>query len=1168
MPGNLPLKTIVRDLMKCSFLQLCIIVAFSGITFSHNRLIGQGLLESKITLKMEDKSLKSVLLSIERNSEARFIYNPAEIRSSTKVTFQASDEPLAGALARLLKPLSIRYEVAGNQVMLFRNEASSSITGESPPDADRPDDNHSMLAPVKGKVTDEKGDGLPGVSVVVKGTSRGTTTNSAGQYELELGQGENTLIFSFVGYLSQEIPVGARSELNVALKIDTKALDEVVVVGYGEMKRADLTTAQTSVSAKDIARTTNTTLEQAIQGRAAGVYITQNSGQPGGGISVNIRGINSISGSNEPLYVVDGVQIQGQSVSFGAQSSSNPLAGLNPADIESVEVLQGPSATAIYGSRATNGVLLITTKRGKSGDSKIAYGYQFSLQTPPKPLKVMDLGQYAQMVGEYHKLAGGETPEEFLDPSLLGKGTDWQKELFKNAPMHKHQLSLSGGNDRTTYYLSGEYLRQDGVALGSGFNRYAFRLNLDNKPREWASIGANLSFNQTNDNLTTSQENVISNALQLTPQVPVRNIDGSWGGGDENNGANIFAPVNPIAIANLTTNKLVRRQLLGGLNIGVRIAKGLQFRTSFNTNLGFSNSSYYIPTYKIGWAQNVTASYTNGSGVNTYWNWNQLLEYNKQFGKHNINVMLSHESQESGWKNLGGGRTGFLTNDILDLAAGDALTASNSGGSGEWAMESYLGRLNYNFADRYIIMGTIRRDGSANFGADNKWGVFPSVSAAWRVSQEPFFDVPAISELKLRFETGVTGNQGSGGIYSPMGTGTTPTTTGFLPTKYANDGLKWEETKTNNFGINLALFQNRIQFEFDYYIKNTDNLLMEKPLPWYMGTNGVGAVGSPTVNIGALQNKGWGFTINTVNVNRGGFKWESNLNISSFKTKIKSFYSDAAFVDRTSWWLADWTQRSEVGKAPWLFRGYIEEGLFQSVEEIEASALPVDNNGVKLPINENNIWVGDVKFKDVNGDGIINEKDQTVIGNPWPKMFAGFTNTFSYKGFDLSILLTSTYGNDVYNFLGKLNTNASNINLSRNLLVHAMDYAKPVKKDDGTTGLANPGTDVARISNGPNGNFARHTDKWVEDGSFIRLKNISLTYNLPVSLVSRQKIIRGARVSVGAQNVATITGYSGFDPEVGAYVSRDASAANQAVGLDYGRYPLTPVYTFSLGLDF
>ncbi|CAG5007757.1 TonB-dependent receptor P3 [Dyadobacter sp. CECT 9275] len=884
---------------------------------------------------------------------------------------------------------------------------------------------------------------------------------------------------------------------------------------------------------------------------------------------MNIRGVNSISGSNEPLYVIDGVQIQGQAVSFGSQSSSNPLAGLNPADIESIEVLQGPSATAIYGSRATNGVLLITTKRGKAGETKISYGYQFSLQTAPEQLEVMNLRQYAQMVGEYHAIAGGRTPQEFLDPSLLGDGTDWQKELFKSAPMNKHQLSLSGGNDKTTYYLSGEYLKQEGVALGSGFNRYGFRLNLENKPRKWATIGANLSFNQTNDNLTTSQENVIANALQLTPQVPVKNLDGTWGGGDESNGANQFAPVNPVAIANLTTNKLVRRQFLGGLNVGIEIMKGLNLRSSFNTNLGFSNSTYYIPTYAIGWARNVTASLNNGSGENTYWNWNQLLEYNKQIGRHNINVMVSHESQESSWKNLGGSRTGFLTNDILDLAAGDVLTASNSGGSGDWAMESYLGRLNYNYADRYIIMGTVRRDGSANFGKDNKWGFFPSVSAAWRVSQEPFFNIPSVSELKLRFETGVTGNQGgSGGIYSPMGTGATPTTTGFLPTKYSNQGLKWEETKTNNIGINVGLFQNRIQFEFDYYVKNTDNLLMEKPLPWYMGTNGIGSVGAPTVNIGALQNKGFGFTINTTNINRGGFKWESSFNVSSFKTKIKSFYSESAFVDRTSWWMQDWTQRSEVGKAPWLFRGYIEEGLFQNVAEIENSALPVDNNGVELPIDVNNIWVGDVKFKDINGDGVINENDQTVIGNPWPKAFAGFTNTFSYKGFDLSILFTSTYGNDIYNYLGKLNTNAGNINLSRNLLVHAMDYAKPVTNENGEVVLANPGTDVSRISNGPNGNFNRHTDKWVEDGSFIRLKNISLTYNVPASIISRQKIVRGARVSFGAQNVLTFTKYSGFDPEVGAYVSRDSSPSNQAIGLDYGRYPLTPVYTFSLGLDF
>jgi len=1029
---------------------------------------------------------------------------------------------------------------------------------------------------VTGTVTDEQGDVLPGAGISVIGTGIGTSTDSKGQYSIRVPAGSSVLSVSFIGYVRQEIAIGDRSRIDVQLVMEASYLEDAVVVGYGVSKRANLTTAQTSITAEDLNKTVNTTIEQAIQGRSAGVYITQNSGQPGGGISVNIRGVNSINGSNEPLYVVDGVQIQPSGIGFGAQSSSNPLAGLNPADIEDIQVLQGPSATSIYGSRATNGVLLITTKRGKAGDVKIAYGYQYSLQRPPGSLEVMDLRQYARMVGEYHSIAGGDTPLEFLDPSLLGRGTDWQKELFNNAPMNKHQLSLSGGNDNTTYYLSGDYLDQKGVAEGSGFKRSSFRLNLDNKPREWITLGANLSFSQTKENLTSSQENIISNALQLTPQVPVRNIDGSWGGGDEYNGANQFAPVNPIAIASMTTNSLTRRQFLGGMNLGIQIMEGLQFRTSFNTDIGYAGSDYYIPTYKIGWAENVSASFTNGSTNNTYWNWNQQLEYRRQFGDHNVNLMATHEAQESTWKNLSGGRTGFLTNDILDLAAGDALTATNNGGSNSWGMESYLGRLNYNFKERYIFSGTFRADGSANFGADNKWGYFPSASVAWRISQEEFFSSGIISELKLRFESGLTGNQGGGGyIYAPMASGPTPTGTGFLPSRYSNPGLQWEETMTNNIGFNIAFLNDRIQFEADYYIKNTDNLLLENPLPWYMGSNGTGAVAAPMVNIGSLENRGWGVTINTTNILTDNFSWSSNLNLSGFRTKIKEFYSESAFIERTSWWMNNWTQRSSVGQAPWLFRGYIEEGIFQSVGEIEESAVPANNAGERLPTDEvNGVWVGDVKYRDISGpdgtpDGIIDVNDQTNIGNPWPKLFGGFTNSFSYKGFDLSVLITATFGNDVYNYMARANSNPNNINLSRNLMVHAMDYAKLVESESGYVYLSNPETDVARITtNANNGNFERFTDKWVEDGSFVRLKNVTLGYNIPQSLVGRQNLVRNLRVSVSAQNLFTITGYKGFDPEVGAYVGRDASMGNQAIGLDYGRYPLTPVYTFSIGLDF
>lgn len=1030
---------------------------------------------------------------------------------------------------------------------------------------------------VTGTVTDaSSGETLPGVSIILRGTTKGTITDAKGKYSIDVPEKNAVLIFSFLSYKSESVSVNGNNVVNVSLTPTAKSLDEVVVVAYGTAKRADLTTAQTSVSAKDLDKTVNTTIEQAIQGRSAGTYIIQNTGQPGGGISVTIRGINSINGTNEPLYVIDGVQIAGQSVNYGAQSSSNPLAGINPADIADIQVLQGPSATALYGSRATNGVLLITTKRGKAGQAKITYNFQGSMQMTPEHLHVMNLKEYAEMVKEFHSIAGGTTPAEFLDSSLLGDGTNWQKELFKKAYMYKHQISISGGTDKSIYYISGEYMNQDGVAAGSGFDRYSFRVNLDNKPLDWLKVSTNLSFNQTKETLTTSDNNLIYSALTLTPQIPVKNIDGTWGGGDLTNGANQFAPVNPVAIAALTTNNNTRRQFLGGVDLNLDILKGLTFKSSFNTNLNYANSNLFVPIYKIGWAINATATYTDGGSVNTYWNWNQLLNYTKQFGKHNFELMASHESQVSTWKNTSSGRKGYLTDNILDINAGDPTTAFNNGGEGEWAMESFLGRLNYNYAEKYIIEGSVRRDGSSNFGSNNRWGTFPAVSAAWRISKEPFFNIPFMNELKLRLETGTTGNQGSGGIYSPMAAGASGLGgTGFLPSQYSNPDLKWEETKTNNVGTNIGLFKNRIQLEFDYYKKKTDNLIMRNPLPYYMGTYGVGSSAAPVVNIGALENRGWAFTLISTNIDTKNFKWETNFNLSRFKTKITKFYSDAAIIDRSSWWMNSWTQRSAVGKAPWLFRGYIQDGIFQNIDEINNSAVPLNNSGNRLPTDpDNGVWVGDIKYKDVSGpdgvpDGKIDTYDQTYIGNPWPKFFGGFTNTFSYKGFELSVLFTFTYGNDVFNYQAWYNSNPNHIYLSQNLLNTARNFARLTSDENGNVIVANPGADLPRLKSGDvNGNWERFTDKWVEDGSFIKLKNISLAYNVPSTVFTFQKIIKDMRIMFSAQNVATFTKYKGYDPEVGAYVGANASSDNQAIGVDYGRYPLTPVYTLNLIVNF
>jgi len=671
---------------------------------------------------------------------------------------------------------------------------------------------------------------------------------------------------------------------------------------------------------------------------------------------------------------------------------------------------------------------------------------------------------------------------------------------------------------------------------------------------------------------------VISDALQLTPQIPVKDVDGDWGGSNDINGGTQYAPVNPIAIASVRTNTNRRRQFQGGLNLALNLVKGLTLRTSFNTDINYSNSVFFNPTYDWGTnARNTSATLNNNVSMSTYWVFNQLAEYTKQIGKHNIHLMASHESQQSKWQNISGSRSGFLTNDVFDLNAG-AAPGTNGGGSAPWAMESYLGRANYNYDNRYIITGTFRRDGSSFFGPERKWGSFPSLSAAWRISQEKFFNVPAISELKLRFETGVTGNQngGNGAIYSPLVTGPTDLGPGFLPGRYGYPKLGWEEAKSDNIGINIGLFKNRISIEADYYVKDISNMIMDNPLMWYMGTSGIGAVGNPTVNIGVLKTRGWGFTVNTTNVITKDFKWETNFNLSSFKTNIKRFYSNAAVVDRVSWWMDNWTQRSAVGQQPWLFRGYIEEGLFQSIEDINNSAVRVDNNGNRLPTDPTTgVWVGDVKYKDISGpdgkpDGKIDFHDETNIGNPWPKIFGGLTNSFSFKGFDLSILITGTFGQDVYNHLAKVNSKTSTIYISRNLLADAINYARIITKD-GQPVIENAGTDVPRFANSQianDNNYNTTSSKWVEDGSYLRIKNISLSYNLPASLLSKQKVIRGVRGTVGVQNIATITGYSGFDPEVGTYVGGNANNGNQAVGLDFGRYPLTPIYTFTLGVNF
>jgi TonB-linked SusC/RagA family outer membrane protein len=548
--------------------------------------------------------------------------------------------------------------------------------------------------------------------------------------------------------------------------------------------------------------------------------------------------------------------------------------------------------------------------------------------------------------------------------------------------------------------------------------------------------------------------------------------------------------------------------------------------------------------------------------------------------------MASHEAQEWTWKNIAASRSNFPAN-ILDLNVGATTDASgvnsmtNSGGSGAGTMESYLGRINYNYAERYMLLGTIRTDGSSNFGINNRWGTFPSVSAAWRISKEPWYNIKFLNEAKLRFETGTTGNSGSGGVYATMTAGPTPFGgSGFLLNQYANPDLKWESTVSYNGGLNLGFFKNRIQLEADYYVRNTSNLLMQAPVPNYMGVSGTGAIRAPQINFGSIQNKGWAFTLNTTNIDTKEFTWTSNFNISGVRPVVTQLNTNSAQASRTVNGLNNVMQVCQIGKAPWLFYGYIQEGYFTSVADVENSARPVDNTGTPYPADvdaSKGIWVGDIKYKDISGpdgkpDGKITTQDQTVIGNPWPKFFGGFTNTFSYKGLDLNILLTYSSGNSILNYQAFMATGPNNFWVGRNYLAGVTDYAQIGTDGDGNPYLVNPNAFVPRITTtgdkDVNGNYNRITTRWIEDGSYIRVKNISLSYSLPKTLLYKTKFITGLRLTFSAQNVLTFTKYTGFDPEVGTYVGSSVyGSGNQLIGVDYNHYPLSPIYTFSVNVN-
>lgn len=1020
---------------------------------------------------------------------------------------------------------------------------------------------------VSGIVSDSGGP-IPGVNIVVKGTNITTVSNFDGTYTLKSVPANGTLVFSFIGYKIKEEAVGGKTKIDAVLEEDVSSLKEVVVIGYGTTKRGDLTGAVSTISSAAVTQSVATTIDQVLQGRAAGVQIQQNSGTPGGSSSVRIRGISSITGSNEPIYVVDGVIIDGNSGSLNA----NPLAGINPADVASIDVLKDASATAIYGSRAANGVIMITTKTGKKGDLTLNFDSYVGWQTIPKELQMLNLREYGTLKNTRADLGIVQRDNTFIRPDLLGEGTNWQDELFQTAMMQSYNLSASGGTDNTTYALGVGYFDQDGIAIGSSFDRLNLRGVIDSQVKKFLKVGVNLAVNKTNQVTTITDDALILTALKQTPNVAARNADGTFDGPDTTE----FVQNNPLGLALMKDNHNTNYGIRANAYAEISFTKDLKLKTQYSIDYGFGNNYTFNPSYTFGAIVNDVREGTRTKSTSDNWIWNNLLTYNKAFGKHSVNMMLGQEFQEQNWENLYGYRSGYLTNGATDLNAGDPTTARNSNASSTRALSSYFGRLQYSFDDRYLLTGTLRRDGSSQFAEGNKWDWFPSAALGWKISNESFLkNNPTINNLKLRLGWGVVGNASvpNNAFTSVYGTSATNWGSGQIATNTANPDLKWEKTNSSNVGLDLGLFDNRIELTADAYYKKTDDLLLRLSLPAYVGTTGQGSTSPPYANIGSLENKGIEFSLNTINMQRDNFLWKTNVTFSMNRTKVLKLNTESGVYDQTLQQGSDVTvvTRTAVGQPIGQFYGYKVIGRFEKATDFYYK----DANGTVKPtalpegmsIGENGVWIGDYMFEDVNKDGVINEKDAGYIGNPNPDFTFGVNNSFSFLGFDVSVLVTGSYGNDVLNYQRRwLENPRENTNLFKSALGYAqLELIDPTGPNDyRNVQIVGGDPYMPRIgaSSASSASNYRLSNRFVEDGSYVRIKNISIGYNLPKNLYSKYGI-SNIKVYSNMQNVLTFTKYKGYDPEVGS-INQNLLLS----GIDNGRYPSPITTTLGLTVNF
>ncbi len=1179
-----------QTLMRFSFSQLLIAALLSTLTFA-NSSEAQEVLKNRVSLQAKNQGVRSVLAQIEAQVNIKFLYSSSLIKTDRTINVSLNKQPLGEALTTILTPLNLEYEVSGKQIILKRQKV-----GVQPLKPTSSRDQSALDRKITGKIVDNSGMGLPGVSIVVQGTQRGTNSDGEGNFTIDGPDGSFVLTFSFVGFTPKDVTVTPnQTEVNVTLTQDEKLLSEVVVVGYGTAKKKDMTGSVSVVKVGELTEQPNSNLSNQLQGRASGVTVLT-SGQPGQAPQIRIRGINSF-GNNTPLFVVDGVPTQ-------------DINNLNPNDVETMQVLKDAGSASIYGSRASNGVVIITTKRGK-GKVRVNYDMYYGVQTVKKgnvydilspqgmaDLKFLALKNSGSAIND-DQYGSGPTPvlpdyivpnglsesevdfsKYYVNPEYTEKGdldsfyrivkankqgTDWFHEVFSNAPMQSHNLSVSGGSDQGSYLFSFNHFNQQGNLKNTYLKRYTLRANSQYNVSKRLRVGENIAFSVVDNPRASILEEGggIGMAFRMQPIIPVYDINGNYAGSF---GKGLGNAKNPVAIQDRTrNNKSLSNALLGNMFAEFDITKDLVARSSFGGTIYSSSSqSFSFPEWENA-ENNTTNAYSESASSGYNWTWSNTLSYEKNFNDmHNLKVLVGTEAYRATGREVGGRTLDYFSFDpnYLNLSTGSGTPTNYSYRYAE-ALFSYIGRVDYSYNDRYLLSVTARRDGSSKFVS--QYGLFPAVSAGWRVSEEDFMkDISWISDLKLRGGYGIMGNQfnistanafttygqnRNYSFYDIRGTGNS-TIQGFQRTRVGNPSAKWERNINSNIGLDAQLFNGAIDFTIDYYQKNIEDLLFS---PELAGTIGQGE--APAVNIGKMKNKGLDLSIYGEKRINSDLKLNATVTMTTYNNKIEKITDGVDYFDQEARrFNGSSIVRNGVGHSIGQFFGYKIDGFWNTQAEIDAANESAKSaTGNADAIYQSEVAVGRFRYQDINGDGLITADDRTYLGNPSPKMSYGLNLGATYKNFDFGIFFYGVTGNDIWNnlkwwhdFYANFQGAKSNTALNDSWTPDRMNATAPIQENTGTFSTTNV----------PNSYY-------VEKGSYLRAKNAQLGYTLPKELLSKYKIEK-ARIYFQTANLFTITKYSGPDPEIG----QSQVAGSTAFGLDEGVYPNTRQFLIGLNLSF